>query len=265
MYSIYGLKNNLTKEIFYVGRTSTSLNLRKQRHKARAKNQESGLKNKYIRNINYEFTIFLLQTVDNIEKAYEKENHFIEFYNSLTNEKKAGKISQRFKNLKIQWSDEMINELGTIPDYIFARKFNISKAVTTKNRKELGITSYAEKTGNFGVFKKGNIPSPLARQERSIKEEQVYLLGTMTDKSLAKKLGVHHQTVCNERKRRGIKDFRNANAIIVDDKTIKLLGTMSDKKLSDLSGYNYKKIISKRKELNIKSYGKNHGRDKKSI
>lgn len=265
MYSIYALKNNLTEEIFYVGRTSTTLNLRKQRHKARAKNQESGLKNEYLRKINYEFSIFLLETVDDIEKAYEKENYFIEFYNTPTNEKKAGKISQRFKNLKIQWSDEMINQLGTMPDYIFARKFNISKAVTIKNRKELGISSYAEKTGNFGTFKKGNIPSPLARQERFIKENDVHILGKMTDKEAAKILGVCLQTVFQERKRRGIKDFRNSNAIIVDDETIKLLGKMSDKKLSNLSGYSYKKIISKRKELNIKSYGKNHGRDKKSI
>lgn len=265
MYSIYGLKNDLTGEVFYIGRTCTSLNLRKQRHKARAKNQESGLKNQYLRKINYKFSIFLLEIIDDIEKAYEKENYFIEFYNSPTNEKKAGKISQRFKNLKIQWCEEMIKELGTMPDYIFARKFNISKAVAMKNRKDLGIISYAEKTGNFGTFKKGNIPSPLARQQRFIKEKDVHILGKMTDKEAAKILGVSFQTVFQERKRRGIKDFRNASAVIIDDKTVKLLGTMSDKKLSELSGYSYKKIISKRNELNIKSYGKNHGRDKKSI
>lgn len=65
-------------------------------------------------------------------------------------------------NKKI-FSEEIIDKLGTMPDYKLAIIANTNKCTIARNRKKLGIESYAKQTGingqygNNGRIKKGGI------------------------------------------------------------------------------------------------------------
>jgi len=56
-------------------------------------------------------------------------------------------------NKKI-FSQEIIDKMGTMPDYKLAKIADTNKTTIARNRKTLGIKSYAEQTGNNGHFKK---------------------------------------------------------------------------------------------------------------
>lgn len=56
---------------------------------------------------------------------------------------------------KLDLSKEIIDLMGTMPDYKIAEKYNLCKTVIARRRKALSIPSYAEKTGNTGKFFKG--------------------------------------------------------------------------------------------------------------
>lgn len=55
----------------------------------------------------------------------------------------------------IELSKDIINKLGTMPDYKLAEIANVSKKRIIRERHKLGIKSYAEITGNSGKFHKG--------------------------------------------------------------------------------------------------------------
>lgn len=59
---------------------------------------------------------------------------------------------------RVDVPQEIISQLGTMPDYVLAQLAGLSKKTIMKRRHELGISSYAESTGNTGQYKKGNIP-----------------------------------------------------------------------------------------------------------
>ena len=52
-------------------------------------------------------------------------------------------------------SQDVLDRLGKEPDYLIARSLGCDKSVIQDRRKELGIKSYAELTGNNGQFKGG--------------------------------------------------------------------------------------------------------------
>jgi len=66
---------------------------------------------------------------------------------------------------KIELPKYIIDALGTQPDYKLAAESGISKYTIGRARKSLNIPSYAETTGNTGVFKKGE-PHPRWSKER---------------------------------------------------------------------------------------------------
>ena len=53
-----------------------------------------------------------------------------------------------------EFSQEIISKLGTMPDYKLAKIADTNKTTMARIRKNLGIKSYAEETGNDGRFKK---------------------------------------------------------------------------------------------------------------
>jgi hypothetical protein len=58
---------------------------------------------------------------------------------------------------KIELSQEIIDLLGTEPDYKIGERFGLSKRTIARARRERGIASYAERTGNNGKRKKGEV------------------------------------------------------------------------------------------------------------
>lgn len=51
---------------------------------------------------------------------------------------------------KIELPDDIVKQLGTKPDYVLAEEAGCTKGVVSRVRKEKGIKSYAEQTGNNG-------------------------------------------------------------------------------------------------------------------
>lgn len=82
----------------------------------------------------------------------------------------------------MQLPSHLIAELGTKPDYRLAQENGVSKFVVARARREAGIPSYAERTGNDG-----RIDSDRATQRRKpLAEEIERLLGTIPDYQVAK-------------------------------------------------------------------------------
>lgn len=59
---------------------------------------------------------------------------------------------------KVELTSDILDLLGTIPDYKLAKKAGVSKKVILSRRQELGIPSYAESTGKDGKYEKGHYP-----------------------------------------------------------------------------------------------------------
>ena len=59
---------------------------------------------------------------------------------------------------KKEFSSDIIDLMGTIPDRQLAKIANVEKSTITRKRNKLGIKSYAELTGNNGTYKNGNFP-----------------------------------------------------------------------------------------------------------
>lgn len=56
---------------------------------------------------------------------------------------------------KIEFTDEVLGKVGSMPDYKLAEICGCSKTAIAKRRKSLGIESYASRTGNNGRIKVG--------------------------------------------------------------------------------------------------------------
>lgn len=61
-----------------------------------------------------------------------------------------------FLGIALEWTKDNISLLGTMPDYRLAEKMGCNKRSVFRKRRELGIKSYGELTGNNGKFKKSN-------------------------------------------------------------------------------------------------------------
>jgi len=59
---------------------------------------------------------------------------------------------------KLALPTEVEERLGKLPDYQLAAIIGCCKTVIARRRREKGIPSYAETTGNDGKIKKGNYP-----------------------------------------------------------------------------------------------------------
>lgn len=98
-----------------------------------------------------------------------------------------------------------------------------------------------------------------ANRHRWTKEE-VALLGTMTDPEVAAKVGVSHQTVFKERKRRRIGAFRTPSPRVTWTKEmIARLGQDSDQRIAHELGQTKENVFRKRRELGIKSAFPDYG------
>lgn len=60
--------------------------------------------------------------------------------------------NMRSRGIDIKWTEENLSLLGTMPDYRLAQKMGCNKKSVMEKRRECGIKSYAEQTGNTGQF-----------------------------------------------------------------------------------------------------------------
>ena len=69
---------------------------------------------------------------------------------------------------KIKLPQDIIDKLGTMPDYKLAEIAGVGKKCIARNRKALEIKSYAEQTGNDGKAKQGDYPKRWLKRERDL-------------------------------------------------------------------------------------------------
>jgi 5-methylcytosine-specific restriction endonuclease McrA len=141
----------------------------------------------------------------------------------------------------IEWTEEMISLLGKIIDQEFAKRFNISMSAIYKKRKELGIPR-ASKVG-YG------------KNKHQWANKHLELIGTMSDRRLAKIMGVSKEVVQRERWRRGISSYRSQDVLL--DWTPKmdaLLGTDCDAEIAKKLDISKSAVKQRRQALGIRSY-----------
>lgn len=94
----------------------------------------------------------------------------------------------------INWTDEMVSQLGTMTDKNFADKYKLKEGTVLAKRNRMGIKPFGYKYKRLRWTK-----------------SQIALLGTDTDKRIAKKLGVTLLTVRKHRIARGIPAYGQKN------------------------------------------------------
>lgn len=95
---------------------------------------------------------------------------------------------------KINWTEDMVSELGKMTDKTFADKYGLKEGTVLAKRNRMGIHPFGYKYKRLRWVK-----------------SQVALLGTDTDKRIAKKLGVTLLTVRKHRIARGIPAYGQKN------------------------------------------------------
>ena len=102
---IYFLMNNITHEIFYIGSTIQSLNIRFNEHKSHSKNiyskEYNSKKYEYIRKNDIKnISIYLLEeySCESRYKLLEREYYYIKLFNPICNIKKTIEEEYRIKN-----------------------------------------------------------------------------------------------------------------------------------------------------------------------
>lgn len=196
---IYALIDPRDGAIFYVGRTTMTLNARLTNHvrDGRKRRSPKGERISLILETGLRPQIVeLISIVDaTVEIAEKAEQAWIDFYNitqPLTNvasAKSGGNPSQQ----RIIWNFDIQERLGKDSDRAIAIELGCSYSTVTNYRNKLGILRppHTDK----GKQKSNRIQLP---------QWVIDKLGTMPDAELGKLSGFNHQKIFKERKLRGI-------------------------------------------------------------
>ena len=151
---VYGLRCPIDQKIVYVGVTKRYLSERLWRHLNPTKKDKSK-KVQWIDHLKSQGlspTIHLLERVEDNDPD-RAEAEWIEILCPVYNSNKGGNAPPNMAGWnKKEVPDQVIKELGTLPDYKLAKKYNLSRDVISRRRRLLGIPSYAEQTGHDGKF-----------------------------------------------------------------------------------------------------------------
>lgn len=119
----------------------------------------------------------------------------------------------------VEWTGEMITLLGEASDGDVAAELGISRNSVSYKRRMLGIPAYGAA--------RARSPNPFWTRGR------VALLGTDTDKEVARRLGISRPCVTGERRRRGIEPFTAPAAKVVwTPAMVRHLGKISDRRVA---------------------------------
>lgn len=148
----------------------------------------------------------------------------------------------RLRRADIEWTPEMIAQLGTAGDREVAQALGISQTCVRRKRARLGIRP-------FHILPRG----PSRRFPWTA--EDLALLGKLTDKEVAVRLGVTVTTVARRRQELGIPPSRPwANGIQWTEEMVELLGTATDAEVAMRYGISPYSVFRKRTRLGIPAF-----------
>jgi len=101
------------------------------------------------------------------------------------------------------------------------------------------IVAVKSKFGSFGS----------GRKPREWTEDEIAVLGSVSDRQASRILGIGRLTIANKRDELGIEEFDRSRQWTADE--IALLGTMEDKEVAEILGIGSNAVLFKRKELEI--------------
>ena len=139
----------------------------------------------------------------------------------------------------IQWTPQMINQLGTDFDWAIGERLGLPLHCVRRKRQLLGITPYGESYSrkSYNAFR--------------WTKQRISLLGKEPDTKVARRLGVLPGTVWRKRVQLGIPAFEPKRHIKWTKAGIALLGKLSDKALAKRWGVRPETIARKRRDLGI--------------
>ena len=155
---IYKLLCPITKDVKYIGTTKRYLSERLWRH-CNPTTRDKSEKVCWIaelRKSNLKPIIELIEIPEK-DKEIERESYWISIYgreNLLNMNDGDNKPPDMAGWNRIVLSDDIINQLGVMPDKKLSVIAGVSKYKIQRERNKLNIESYASRTGNNGQFQK---------------------------------------------------------------------------------------------------------------
>lgn len=203
IFIIYGLIDPTSKEVRYIGKTTTSLKTRLNNHlyKVRSKRDKSK-KAIWIQEL------FSKNQVPEIVELYksseedwkEKERKFISQYPNLVNSTRGGNGAHSRKQLPL----EIQEQLGKISDTELAKQTEFSRENITYHRRKLGIPACPQNRSHNFDHRKGKSPHNKIDLPQSIIDR----LGKESAILLAKEANCSITTINAKCKELGIPVFR---------------------------------------------------------
>lgn len=138
----------------------------------------------------------------------------------------------------VRWTAAMIRKLGTASDREVAAELGLGVSMVQRKRSLLGIPAFHAR----GTPKRGRWWSP----------EEIAMLGKMSDRSLARELGLSTSAVADQRTRRGIPPWRKRPPRIVWTKAmLRQVGKVPDEQLARRYGISGASVLQKRRQLGL--------------
>jgi hypothetical protein len=163
---------------------------------------------------------------------------------TVTNERlRLGVKAYKQRRKPIKWDTEMIKLLGTASDRDVAEELGINHRSVFRKRKILGIHPF-------------NFKSPMKNQEDDFwTSHNIALLGTASDREIAKKLEIFPEKVHLKRRELSIQPFNAPiDKIVWTEEMIRSLGKIPDIKFVKIFPMTLFSVYRKRKELGIAPY-----------
>lgn len=138
-----------------------------------------------------------------------------------------------------------ISLLGTCPDTQLADQFNVTSYLVSETRKKLGIACFEKP--------KAQVSKP-AISIQNLPAEAISLLGTMSDKKIARRFRVYYKHIASHRTSLGIPAYKittGKNQTEWSSEQIALLGTIPDQDVADRLGITVKQVCAERHKRGV--------------
>lgn len=207
---IYALIDPRNIQIRYVGKTVNPLSLRLQEHIWISRTNRSKCRRavwiKELFELNLKPEIKLLETVEEkdwkeAERRWEDElkAQGFDLLNSMPTGGGCGRNEKR-----IHWTNELIAQLGVIPDAIIADGLKVSRKAVTYKRNSLGIKASFDRTRNTPP------PKMAGWNKISLPADAIKKLGKIPDYILAREYNVSKEVIQRARKARKIISYADS-------------------------------------------------------
>lgn len=138
-----------------------------------------------------------------------------------------------------------ISLLGTCPDTQLADQFNVTSYLVSETRKKLGIACFEKP--------KAQVSKPVISIQ-NLPAEAISLLGTMSDKKIARRFRVYYKHIASHRTSLGIPAYKittGKNQTEWSSEQIALLGTIPDQDVADRLGITVKQVCAERHKRGV--------------